>query len=48
MEQFSDKVLSLTDCVSFEVMDRLALPEAFAFDRDFRDCGYQMVPTPED
>jgi uncharacterized protein len=48
MEQFSDKVLSLTDCVSFEVMDRLALPAAFAFDRDFRDCGYQMVPAPDD
>ena len=44
MTQFSDKALSLTDCVSFEVMDRLAIPAAFAFDRDFRDCGYRMVP----
>jgi predicted nucleic acid-binding protein len=46
MTQFDDKALSLTDCVSFEVMDRLALPAAFTFDRDFRDCGYRMVPAP--
>lgn len=45
MEQFDDKALSLTDCVSFEVMDRLVLPAAFAFDRDFRDCGYRMMPA---
>lgn len=44
MEQFGDKGLSLTDCVSLEVMDRLGLTTAFAFDRDFRDCGYRMAP----
>jgi len=44
MEQFSDKALSLTDCVSFALMDRLNLTQAFAFDRDFRDCGYVMLP----
>jgi predicted nucleic acid-binding protein len=44
LEQFADKRLSLTDCVSFEVMDRLGLKRAFAFDRDFRDCGYDIVP----
>lgn len=44
IEQFQDKRLSLTDSVSFEVMDRFRLPAAFAFDRDFRDCGYRMVP----
>lgn len=32
------------ECVSFEVMDRLGLTTAFAFDGDFRDCGYQTVP----
>jgi hypothetical protein len=30
--------------VAFEVMERLGLPEAFSFDRDFRDCGYSLVP----
>ena len=44
MEQFHDKRLSLTDCVSFELMDRFRLPAAFTFDRDFRDCGYRMLP----
>jgi predicted nucleic acid-binding protein len=44
MTHFDDKALSLTDCVSFEVVDRLALPTAFTFDRDFLDCGYRMVP----
>ena len=36
--------LSLTDCVSFELIDRFGLTTAFSFDRDFRDCGYQMLP----
>jgi len=44
LEQFADKRLSLTDAVSFELMDRFGLPAAFTFDRDFRDCGYGMVP----
>lgn len=44
LEQFHDKALSLTDCVSFEVMDRFRIPAAFTFDSDFRDCGYRMVP----
>jgi hypothetical protein len=44
MEQFQDTRLSLTDCASFELIDRLGLDGAFAFDRDFRDCGYRMLP----
>ena len=44
MARFEDKRLSLTDCASFEVMDRLKLDAAFSFDRDFRDCGYRMLP----
>ena len=44
MARFSDKRLSLTDCTSFELMDRLGLDSAFAFDTDFRNCGYRMVP----
>lgn len=44
MERFADKRLSLTDCASFELMERLGLESAFAFDDDFRDCGYRMVP----
>jgi predicted nucleic acid-binding protein len=44
MERFSDKRLSLTDCVSFELMEKLGLSAAFTFDRDFRDCGFETVP----
>ena len=44
MEQFHDKPLSLTDCASFELIDRLGLDGAFAFDHVFRDCGYRMLP----
>lgn len=44
MARLHDKRLSLTDCVSFEVMERLGLHDAFSFDRDFRDCGYSMLP----
>lgn len=44
MARFRDKRLSLTDCTSFELMERLGLESAFAFDHDFRDCGYRMVP----
>jgi predicted nucleic acid-binding protein len=44
MASLRDKRLSLTDCLSFALMERLGLREAFSFDRDFRDCGYAMVP----
>ena len=44
MRRFDDKRLSLTDCASFEVMDRLGVETAFTFDRDFRDCGFRMMP----
>jgi predicted nucleic acid-binding protein len=44
MTKLADKKLSFADCASFEVMERLALDGAFTFDRDFRDCGYRMLP----
>ncbi len=44
MGRFADKRLSLTDCASFELMERLGLSAAFTFDRDFRDCGFEMLP----
>ena len=44
MARLADKRLSLTDCASFELMEGLGLDSAFTFDRDFRDCGYRMLP----
>jgi predicted nucleic acid-binding protein len=45
MERYDDKTLSLSDCASFALMDELGLDTAFAFDTDFRDCGYRIVPS---
>ena len=36
--------LSLVDCVSFEVMRRLGVERAFAFDRHFRQQGFGLLP----
>lgn len=44
MRRFRDKRLSLADCASFEVMERVGVQAAFTFDPDFRDCGFRMVP----
>ena len=44
MRRFADKRLSLADAVSFELMQRLGIGAAFSFDRDFRDCGFAMLP----
>jgi predicted nucleic acid-binding protein len=35
--------LSVTDAVSFEVMRREKMREAFAFDGDFERAGYKLV-----
>jgi predicted nucleic acid-binding protein len=44
LARLADKRLSLTDCASFETMERLGLSAAFTFDHDFRACGYATVP----
>lgn len=39
-----DKGYSLTDCISFVVMERHELREALAFDQHFQQAGYQTLP----
>ncbi|WP_103017567.1 type II toxin-antitoxin system VapC family toxin [Salinibacter ruber] len=40
-----DKRYSLTDCISFVVMERREIGEALAFDRHFEQEGYRALPT---
>ena len=46
LRRFADKRLSLVDAVSFAVIRTLALNGSFTFDRDFRDCGFDVYPQP--
>jgi predicted nucleic acid-binding protein len=38
------RTLSLVDSVSFEVMRRTGVRKAFAYDRHFKDYGYELNP----
>ncbi|MDZ7288617.1 MAG: type II toxin-antitoxin system VapC family toxin [candidate division KSB1 bacterium] len=43
-EQHEDKTYSLTDRISFVLMDRLGIRNALAFDRHFFLAGFQKLP----
>jgi predicted nucleic acid-binding protein len=43
LRRYRDSQLSLTDAVSFEVMRREGLRDAFAFDLDFERAGFTVV-----
>ena len=43
LRRYRDRTLSLTDAVSFEVMQREGLREAFAFDEDFQRVGFTVM-----
>lgn len=36
--------LSLVDCISFDIMRRLGIKTAFAFDRHFKEHGFECFP----
>ncbi len=42
--QYTDKEFSFADAISFVVMERLAIPLAFTFDRDFTQYGLTVIP----
>ena len=41
----SSRGWSFTDCTSFELMRRLKITEAFAFDRHFSEAGFNRLPN---
>lgn len=46
LRRYSDQDFSFTDAVSFAVMGRRGISEAFAFDRHFLRAGFILVPAP--
>lgn len=42
MEKLADQRVSFTDCVSFTVMKREGLRDAFGFDRHFTAAGFRL------
>jgi predicted nucleic acid-binding protein len=44
--QYDDKDFSMTDAISFAVMERLQITRAFTFDRHFAQYGFTVL-TPE-
>jgi predicted nucleic acid-binding protein len=43
--RYGDKGFSFTDCTSFAIMRQLGLLNAFAFDHNFEQAGFVMLPT---
>lgn len=43
LRRYSDKNFSLTDAVSFVVMERLGIRQAFSFDEHFRQSGLEVL-----
>lgn len=45
LERRPDKRFSLTDCISFVVMNRLGIYQALTFDAHFEQAGFQRIPA---
>lgn len=47
ISQYADKDFTLTDAISFAVMERFNILRAFALDRHFAQYGWVILPSPE-
>ena len=45
LQERADKRYSLTDCISFVVMEHNGIRQALTFDGHFRQEGFQMLPS---
>jgi predicted nucleic acid-binding protein len=45
LRRYADQDFSLTDAVSFSVMQQRGITEAFGFDRHFATVGFMVLPT---
>lgn len=43
LAHYQDQLFTLTDALSFAVMERLGIARAFSFDDDFAEYGFQLV-----
>lgn len=43
IQQYQDKDFSLADAISFAIMERLGVRQAFAFDEHFRQYGFTIL-----
>ena len=43
-KKYQDKEYSLTDCISFVIMNDLKITNALTFDKHFEQAGFQRLP----
>jgi len=43
-KKFSDKSYSFTDCTSFIILKKLGIKNVLAFDKHFRQAGFNVLP----
>ena len=44
-KKYGDHSFSYTDCTSFALMKQKKIPRAFAFDKDFKIFGFELIPN---
>jgi predicted nucleic acid-binding protein len=45
MRKYADQAVTLTDCISFVLMKKEGLRDAFGFDRHFTSAGFRLWPS---